>query len=197
MKLENKWKSQRRISRKLGWFSTNRGARWLWSPQWLLVTWRDFICRHHTEPRVQEPFPNPTKYIGVVRTTHTNVDVLQETRINDKSDPWTGFTKFTGNMWSGARLAKIQATTRPDFSCPEIWFGMSKVVKKQEKQEWSLEKSKFDTARKLRCICFIEPEDEEFERPLETKEKTRNFFGSGYALQDEDKKAFLRRYRKM
>ena len=49
-------------------------------------------------------FPNTTdKYIDVTRTTHTNLDVFQESR-NDcwnvdvdrsLSDSWTGFTKFT------------------------------------------------------------------------------------------------------
>ena len=44
----------------------------------------DFIHRHHNEPRVQlyvpteESFPIPLKKIDVTRTTHTNLDVLQE-----------------------------------------------------------------------------------------------------------------------
>ena len=46
----------------------------------------------------------PLKYIDVTRTTHTNLDVLQESRLEDYwnidvdrnlSDSWTGFTKFT------------------------------------------------------------------------------------------------------
>ena len=48
-----------------------------------------FIYRHHVEPRVklysprEEPFPIPLKYIDVTRTTHTNLDVKQEKRIDD------------------------------------------------------------------------------------------------------------------
>ena len=80
--------------------------------------------RHHVEPRVklysprQESFPIPLKYIDVSRTTHTNLDVVQESRIDDYwnidgsrdlSDSWTGFTQFTllsekppdGFLWSG------------------------------------------------------------------------------------------------
>ena len=38
---------------------------------------------------------------------------------------------------------------------------MSKVSRKQEKQEWAREKPKLDNARKLRGIYFIDPEDEE------------------------------------
>ena len=68
------------------------------------------IYRHHVEPRVKlysprdESFPTPLKYIDVSRTTHTNLDVRQERRIDDNwnidwsrdlSDPCTGFTQFT------------------------------------------------------------------------------------------------------
>ena len=70
----------------------------------------NFIYRHHVEPRVklhsprEESFPIPLKYIDVTRTTHTNLDVKLEKRIDDYwnidgsrdlSDPWTGFTRFT------------------------------------------------------------------------------------------------------
>ena len=95
-----------------------------------------FKNRHHVEPRVklysprEESFPIPLKYIDVSRTTHTNLDVKQEKRIDDYwnidgsrdlSDHWTGFTQFTlleekppnGNMWSGREIneetAYIQA----------------------------------------------------------------------------------------
>ena len=65
-----------------------------------------FIYRHHVEPRVkldspkEESFPIQLKYIDVTTTTHTNLDVKQEKRIDDYwnidgsrdlSDPWTGF----------------------------------------------------------------------------------------------------------
>ena len=69
-----------------------------------------FMYRHHVEPRVklysprEVSFSIPLKYIDVTRTTHTNLDVKQEKRIDDYwnidgsrdlSDPWTGFTQFT------------------------------------------------------------------------------------------------------
>ena len=48
-----------------------------------------FIYRHHhVEPRVklysprEESFPIPLKYIDVTRTTHTNLDVKQEMRLD-------------------------------------------------------------------------------------------------------------------
>ena len=70
----------------------------------------NFIYRHHVEPRVkvysprEESFPVPLEYIDVSRTTHTNLDVMQESRIDDYwnidesrelCDSWTGFTQFT------------------------------------------------------------------------------------------------------
>ena len=49
----------------------------------------NFMYRHHVEPRVklysprQESFPVPLKDIDVSRTTHTKLDVMQETCIDD------------------------------------------------------------------------------------------------------------------
>ena len=88
--------------------------------------------RHHVEPRVklstsrEESCPIPLKFIDVTRTTHTNLDVKQEKRIDDYwnidgsrdlSDPWTGFTQFTlldekppdRYMWSGGEINKKTA----------------------------------------------------------------------------------------
>ena len=123
----------------------------------------NFIYRHHVEPRVklysprEESFPVPLKYIDVSRTTHTNLEVKQEKRIDDYwnidgsrdlSDPWTGFTQFTlleekapdGYMWSGVRLTRKQLTSRPDRLWPELWKKMGKNAKLKEKQKWSNEK---------------------------------------------------------
>ena len=134
-----------------------------------------FIYRHHVEPRVkhysprEESFPFPLKYIDVSRTTHTNLDVKQEKRIDDHwnidvsrdlSDPWTGFTQFTlleekgldGSMRSGRRLTRQQLTSRPDHLWPEIWKTMGKHAKLKEKQKWSHEKLHIDDARKFRGI---------------------------------------------
>ena len=49
----------------------------------------NFIYRHHVEPRVklysprEESFLIPLKHIDVSRTTHTNLDVKKEKRIDD------------------------------------------------------------------------------------------------------------------
>ena len=132
-----------------------------------------FIYRHHVEPRVklssprEESFPIPLKYIDVSRTTRTNLDVMQERRIDDYwnidgsrdlSDSWTGFTQFTlseekppdGHVWSGWRLTKGQVTSRPDYLWPELWMKLKRKSKLKEKQKWSNEKPKLDNARRLR-----------------------------------------------
>ena len=73
---------------------------------------------------------------------------------------------------------------------PDNWIDMSKAVKKKEKQEWAMEKPKVDNARKLRGICFIDPEDEEYKETIKKrKEEIGSSYGSGYALQDGDQKA--------
>ena len=153
-----------------------------------------FIYRHHVEHRVklysprEESFPFPLKYIDVSRTTHTNLDVKQEKRIDDYwnidgsrnlSDPWTGCTQFTlleekppdGYMWSGGRLTRKQLTSRPDHLLPELWKSMGKHAKLKEKQKWSNEKLHLENARKLRGIYFIDPEDKEFKETIKNARK--------------------------
>ena len=154
----------------------------------------NFIYRHHVEPRVklysprEESFPIPLKYIDVSRTTHTNLDVKQEKRIDDYwnidgsrdlSDPWTGFKQFTlleekppdGYMWSGRRLTRKQLTSRPDHLWPELWKTMGKNAKLKERQKWSNEKLHLENARKLRGIYFIDPEDKEFKETIKNARK--------------------------
>ena len=80
-----------------------------------------FIYRHHVEPIVkrysprEESFPIPLKYIDVSRTTHTNLDVKQEKRIDDYwiigvSDPWTGFHRLL--YWKKVFLKKKKPPDR-------------------------------------------------------------------------------------
>ena len=112
------------------------------------------------------------------------MDVKQERRIDDYwnidgsidlSDSLTGFTQFTlleekppdGYMWSGERLAKRQATSRPDHLWPEIWTKFGRNAKLKERPKWSHEKPKLDNARKLRGIYFIDSEDKEFKETME------------------------------
>ena len=137
----------------------------------------NLIYHHHVEPRVklysprEESFPIPLTYIDVSRTTQTNLDVMQESRIDDYwnidgsrdlSDSWTGFTQFTllsekppeGHMWSGRRLAKRQATSRPDHLWPELWEKMARNAKLKEKHKWAIEEPKLENAKKITRNLF-------------------------------------------
>ena len=90
----------------------------------------------------------------------------------DLSDSWTGFTRFTmldektpdGFSWSSGRLTKKQTTSRSDYLWPEIRKDTSDAAQRKEKQKWAIEKSKFDNARKLLGIYFIDPADAEFKQ---------------------------------
>ena len=136
----------------------------------------------------EESFPIPLKYIDVSRTTHTNLNVKQEKRIDDYwnidgsrdlSDPWTGFTQCTlleekppdGYMWSRGRLTRKQLTSRPDHLWPELWKSMGKHAKLKEKQQRSNEKIHLENARKLRGIYFIDPEDKEVKETIKNARK--------------------------
>ena len=154
----------------------------------------NFIYRHHVEPRVKLYSPRedscliPLKYIDACRTTHTNLDVMQERRIDDYwnidgsrdlSDSWTGFTQFTileekppdGYMWSGERLTRKQQTSRPDHLWPELWEKIGKNAKLKERQKWSHEKLHLENARKLRGSYFLDPEDKEFKETIKNARK--------------------------
>ena len=126
----------------------------------------------------EESFPIPLTYIDVIRSTHTDLHVAQEKRIDDYwnvdgnrnlSDSWTGFTRSTllnespprGYVWSRRRLTKIQTTSRPDQKRPDVWIKIGKAAQRREKQEWAIEKPKLEHARKMRGIYSIDPSVEE------------------------------------
>ena len=97
----------------------------------------------------EKSFPCPLKYIDVIRSTHTDLDEAQETRIDDYwnvdgdrnlSDPFTGFTGFTllnetpprGYLLSEERLTKIQTTSRPDHIWSDAWTRIEKSRSKKK-----------------------------------------------------------------
>ena len=49
---------------------------------------------------------------------------------------------------------------------PDMWKHMSDASKRKAKQKWAIEKPKLDSARQLRGIFFIEPDDEEFQQTM-------------------------------
>ena len=137
----------------------------------------DFIYRQHIEPRVQLYVPRKKrsqfslKYIDVTRTAHTNLDVLQENRLDDDvdrnlSDSWKGFTKFTslnekppeGHVVPGGGLQRFKQ--QPDLTMCGLKFGPDvKSSSEEGEEEWAVEKPKFDNARRLKGVYFIDPQD--------------------------------------
>ena len=126
---------------------------------------------------------------------------MQEKRVNDYwngdsnrslSDSWKGFTNSLhwkekppkGCMWSGERLTKIQTTARPDHVWPEVWTKIGKAAQNREKQELKSEKPKLDSARRLRGIYFIDPEDQDCKENSLHKKIGKNY-GSRHAVQKE------------
>ena len=145
-----------------------------------------FVYRHHVEPGVQLYVPKeetlriPLKYVDVIRATHTDLDVLQEKRIDDdyqKCRSEQTLVRFLERIHKvhfierktskaiyvvGRRLTKIQATTRSGHVCPEVWTKIGNAAQNRERQEWTKERLKLDNARRLRGIYFIDPGDEEY-----------------------------------
>ena len=145
----------------------------------------DFIYRHHIEPRVQlyvpkeESFPIPLKYIDGTRTTHTSPDVLQEKRVNNCWNvDGSNFVRLVDWIhevhdieWEtcsrifvvrGGALQSVKQLPDPIICGLRFGSACQKAAKKKEKQEWAIQKPKLDNTRKLRGICFIDPEDGEF-----------------------------------
>ena len=97
----------------------------------------------------EETFLIPLKFIDVTKSTHTDLDVMQEKRVDDHwnvdsnrnlSGSWKSFTKFTllkekppkGFLWSGERLTTVQTTTGPDHVSPEVWTKMGKTAQNRD-----------------------------------------------------------------
>ena len=154
----------------------------------------NFTYRHHVEPIVklysprEESFPIPLKYIDVSRTTHTNLDVKQESRMDDcwnidgsrdLSDSWTGFTQFTlleekppdGYMWFGGETDKKAADIQARLFMARTLDEIGKKCQAEEKHKWVIEKPKLDNAGRLRGIYFIDPEDKEFKETIRNARK--------------------------
>ena len=168
------WRSQRRTSKKLRWVSTSRNQRGRWSPQWLLVGWRKLhlssscwtsssalcakrgIIPNTTEVYWRDQENSHTTIIGILMRIELCQIRGQDSRsaLNERQD-----ICCPGGAW---RRSKQQ---------PEIWIGMAKAAKKQEKQEWAIEKPKLDNARKLRGVYFIDPEDEEHKETIKNARK--------------------------
>ena len=144
-------------------------------------------------------------FFDVSRTTHTNLDVMQERRIDaywnidgsrDLSDAWTGFIQFTllsdkppeGYMWSGWRLTKRQATSRPDHLWPELGRGMARNAKLREKQKWAMKNLNSIMHENYEASISVTLRTRSSRKPLGMQETIGNTDGSSHALQDMQEK---------
>ena len=154
------------------------------------------IYRHHVEPRVQlhvpkeESFPRPLRYIDVVWTTHTTLDMVQESR---KDNSWNidGESKPIGTvdpfhavhgtvlnekppdryMWSRERLAKFSQPQGLIIRGQEFRPECQKAAQRKEKQQKAIEIPKLDNPRKSRGMYFIDPDDQQFKEIFFFKKK--------------------------
>ena len=128
-------------------------------------------------------FPLPVKYIDAVRRTHTTLDVLLESLIDDRgnvdgdrdlSGPWSGCTRFMrlkkkslkGYMWSRERLTRVQATFRPDYLMARSVVSYVEKFPTQEKTASGFSKAKPRQCSSTEGVCHIDPDDLEFENTL-------------------------------
>ena len=74
-------------------------------------------------------------------------------------------------LWSGERLTKRQATSRPDHLWPELWTKLGRNAKLRGEQKWSNEKPQLVNAGRLRGIYFIDLEDKEFKVTIRNARK--------------------------
>ena len=65
-------------------------------------------------------------------------------------------------MWSGARLTKPQATSRPDHLWPELWTKLGRCKAEGEAKNGQLRNPKLDNA---------DPEDKEFKETIRNARK--------------------------
>ena len=136
----------------------------------------------------EETSPIPLKFIDVMRSTCTDLDVAQEKRIDDYwnvdedrrwSDSWTGFTKFTllkETPPKGKNVVRGETDRNSNNYSTRSYLarGMDKNWEsrsEKKKQEWAIEKPKLENARNLRGIYSIVPNDQEYKDIIKTREK--------------------------
>ena len=156
----------------------------------------DFIYRHHDEPRVhlyvpeEETFRIPLKYIDVIRSTHTDLDVLQEKRDDDYwnvdlnrslSDSWKGFVKCS----SGMSHVPSQPSRVPS---PKGMISSDSCLSHNTRRSWGTSRNVFwRSTCSRRAISIILRESKEFDIiffRIETS-NTRNTMRHGEGLRRE------------
>ena len=126
----------------------------------------------------------PLKYIDVTRSTHTDLDVMQEKRVDDcwdvdsnrsLSDSWKGFTKFTllkekppkRYMWSRGEIDKIQINYHYQIMCGQK-YGRKlvkplRIEKNKNGKTTSQNSTMFED---WGGIYFIDPDDQDYKETI-------------------------------
>ena len=117
---------------------------------------------HHVEPRVKlkvpkEEFPRPLRDIDVVRRTHTILDVVLESRIDDSWFHAVHIIECKTARRSGERLTKVHSNLKArSFMARNIVKYVECCSTKRRTAVGFLKNPKLDNARLLRGIYCID-----------------------------------------
>ena len=168
--------------------STDRIKRWRWSPKTLV----DSRCLHLSSLHwtscsalcaERRNIPYSTETHCVTRSTQTNLDVMQEKRIDDYwdldenrslSDSWWGCTKIHSiERRTSKRIFVVRWETDKGSNDNQTRHCVAssmhqnwEAAQNREEQEWANGKPKLDNARRLRNIYFIDLEDEKYKETM-------------------------------
>ena len=91
------------------------------------------------------------------------------------------------NMWSGERLTKIQATTRPENLLPEVWSKMGKSSSEDKKARMGTREAQTRQCSKIELHLFHRLGRCGIYRNQKRNEKVGSSNGGGNALQKRTK----------
>ena len=135
----------------------------------------------------EESFPIPLKYIDVSRTTHTNLDVKQEKRIDD-------YWNIDGSIDLSESFLDMFHSVYSVMWETSSWIH---VVRERDWQNGKQHPGQItygqNSGEERQGICFIGLEDKEFIETIRNTTKIGNTSGSRHALQDLQEKASMGR----
>ena len=111
----------------------------------------DSIYRHHVEPTVNTFVIRMYCWKSILMITGTGMK-----KENYRMIFLLNERPLEGHTCSGERLVRKQTTSRHDNVWPDMWKDMSDAAKNKAKQKWAIEKPKFENAKQIRGIFFIE-----------------------------------------
>ena len=163
--------SQWRSSRGTGRVSIGRTNRWWWNPCRLWVDWRWLHPSSSQWTPKEETIPIPLKYNDVTslliliwmwykkrRLTIIGMSIrVSICQIRGKDSRNLLCWKRSHHKDFCGAVRDWQTTTRPDYVWPEVWTKNGWAAQNREKM--NKRRAKLESARKLRGIYFIDPDD--------------------------------------